>query len=306
MLAFFRHLMVFLLGALVGAVAILFFLPTFTATFSNAPAGAVVAIKEPAKPAKPAQPVAKVEEPAKPAEPVAKVEEPIKPAEPVAKVEEPAKPAEPTEPVAKVEEPAKPAEPTKPMVEEPVKPVDPVAKVEAKPKTDSSQKLDYTALNARPVFWPPSVLVTTATSTALMEKGQKVADIPLAEGDVLQISKVLGDGTLEVRAQGLKFEIDQKLTDFEAGVRRKITELADKGSTIPAPYKTDRPYVPPIAPLPTAPAPVEKPVPAVTEKPPTTKPTPRPKDTLDDKMNSLFGRKLTPEEAADAKKKPAK
>jgi hypothetical protein len=139
-----------------------------------------------------------------------------------------------------------------------------------------------------------------------MEKGQKVADIPLAEGDVLQISKVLGDGTLEVRAQGLKFEIDQKLTDFEAGVRRKITELADKGSTIPAPYKTDRPYVPPIAPLPTAPAPVEKPVPAVTEKPPTTKPTPRPKDTLDDKMNSLFGRKLTPEEAADAKKKPAK
>jgi len=115
-------------------------------------------------------------------------------------------------------------------------------------------------------------------------------------------------GTLEVRAQGLKFEIDQKLTDFEAGVRRKIAELADKGSTIPAPYKTDRPYVPPIAPLPTAPVPVEKPTPVVTEKPTptTTKPTTRPKDTLDDKMNSLFGRKATPEEVADAKKKPAK
>ncbi|MCE2684838.1 MAG: hypothetical protein LW857_06710, partial [Verrucomicrobiae bacterium] len=131
----------------------------------------------------------------------------------------------------------------------------------------------------------------------------------LADGDVLQVSKVLGDGTLEVRAQGLKFEIDQKLTDFEAGVRRKIAELADRGSTIPAPYKTDRPYVPPIAPLPTAPVRVEKPTPVVTEKPtptPTTKPTPRPKDTLDEKMNSLFGRKATPEEAADAKKKPAK
>jgi hypothetical protein len=311
MLAFFRHLMVFLLGALVGAVAILFFLPTFTATFTNVPSGTVVAVDVPAKPA---EPVAKVEEPAKPAEPVAKVEEPVakpaeptKPAEPVAKVEEPAKPAEP---VAKVEEPvAKPTEPAKPMTEEPAKPSDTVAKVEPKPKADAGQKLDYTALNARPIFWPPSVLVTTATSTALMEKGKKVADIPLAEGDVLQVSKVLGDGTLEVRAQGLKFEIDQKLTDFEAGVRRKIAELADKGSTIPAPYKTDRPYVPPIAPLPTAPAPVEKPAPVVTEKPtttPTTKPTPRPKDTLDEKMNSLFGRRATPEEAADAKKKPAK
>jgi hypothetical protein len=243
----------------------------------------------------------RVEEPVKPAEPT-------KPAEPVAKVEEPTKPAEP---VAKVEEPAKPAEPAKPMVEEPAKPAEPVAKTDAKAKPDAGQKLDYTALNARPIFWPPSVLVTTATSAALMEKGKKVADIPLAEGDVLQISKVLGDGTLEVRAQGLKFEIDQKLTDFEAGVRRKITELADKGSTIPAPYKTDKPYIPPIAPLPTAPIPVEKPAPVVTEKPTTapttTKPTTRPKDTLDDKMNSLFGRKATPEEAADAaKKKPAK
>ncbi len=298
MLAFFRHLMVFLLGALVGAVAILFFLPTFSATFTNTSMGAVAKVEEPAKPA---EPVAKVEVPAKPAEPVAKVEEPAKPAEPVAKVEEPAKPAEP---VAKVEEPAKPAEPGKPMVD------DTVAKTEPKPKADSNQKLDYTALNARPVFWPPSVLVTTATSSALMEQGKKVADIPLAEGDVLQVSKVLGDGTLEVRAQGLKFEIDQKLTDFEAGVRRKIAELADKGSTIPAPYKTDRPYVPPIAPLPTAPAPVEKPTPTVTEKPspaPTTKPPTRSKDTLDDKMNSLFGRKLTPEESAEAaKKKPAK
>ncbi len=303
MLAFFRHLMVFLLGALVGAVAILFFLPTFSATFTNTSMVDVAKVEEPAKPA---EPVAKVEEPAKPAEPVAKVEEPAKPAEPVAKVEEPAKPAEP---VAKVEEPAKPAEPAKPMVDEPGKPADPVAKTELKPKADSGQKLDYTALNARPIFWPPSVLVTTATSAALMEKGKKVADIPLAEADVLQISKVLGDGTLEVRAQGLKFEIDQKLTDFEAGVRRKIAELADKGSTIPAPYKTDRPYVPPIAPLPTAPAPVEKPTPSVTEKPtpaPTTKPPTRSKDTLDDKMNSLFGRKLTPEESADAKKKPAK
>ena len=300
MLAFFRHLMVFLLGAIVGAVAILFFLPTFSATFTNAPIGAVAKVETP-----------KVVEPAKPVETVAKVEETVKPAEPVAKVEEPVKAAEP---VAKAEEPAKPAEPAKPVVEESAKPTETVAKTEPKGKSDANQKLDYAALNARPIFWPPSVLVTTATSTPLLEKGQKVADIPLDVGAVLQLSKVLGDGTLEVRAQGLKFEIDQKLTDFEAGVRRKIAELADKGSTIPAPYKGDKPYVPPIAPLPTAPVPVEKPAPVAAEKPaPTTpataaptKSTTRPKDTLDDKMNSLFGRKATPEEAADAKKKPAK
>lgn len=296
MLAFIRYLMVFLLGSLVGAVSILFFLPTFSATFTNLAPGVTAPVAKVEEPVKPVV-VAKVEEPAKPAEPT-------KPAEPVAKVEEPAKPAEP---VAKVEEPAKPAEPAKPMAEETTKPTESVAKVE--PKSGSNQKLDYTALNARAIFWPPSVLVTTATSTPLLEKGQKVADIPLEEGAVLQVSKVLGDGTLEVRARGMKFEIDSKLTDFEAGVRKKIAELADKGSTVPPPYKTDRPYVPPIAPLPVPPV-IEKPAPApVVEKPvapaptTTTKPTPRPRDNLDDKMNSLFGRKATPEEAADAKKK---
>jgi hypothetical protein len=317
MLAFIRYLMVFLLGGIAGAVAILFFLPTFSATFTNAPLGGVpvAKVEEPAKPAEPvAKVAAKVEEPAKPAEPVAKVEEPVKPAEPVAKVEEPAKPAEPVAKVdAKVEEPAKPAEPAKPMAEEPAKPAEAVAKT----KSDADKKLDYVALNARPIFWPPSVLVTTATSTPLMEKGKKVADIPLEVGAVLQLSKVLGDGTLEVRAQGLKFEIDGKLTDFDDGVRRKIADLAEKGSTIPPPYKTDKPYIPPIVPLPTAPPPAVKtpdPAPATpTERPAvpaptTTKPTPRPRDNLDDKMNSLFGRRATPEEAAEAKKKssPAK
>lgn len=307
MLAFIRYLMVFLLGGIAGAVAILFFLPTFSATFTNGPAGSrpVAKVEEPAKPAEPV--ASKVVEPTKPAEPVAKVEEPAKPAEPVAKVEEPAKPAEP---VAKVEEPAKPAEPAKPMTEEPAKPAEPVAKTPS--KGDADKKLDYAALNARPIFWPPSVLVTTATSTALMEKGKKIADIPLDVGAVLQVSKVLGDGTLEVRAQGMKFEIDNKLTDFDAGVRRKIAELADKGSTVPPPYKGEKPYIPPIAPLPTAPAPVVKtpdPAPAVTQPAPTTttapttKPAPRTRDNLDDKMNSLFGRKMSDEEKADAKKK---
>jgi hypothetical protein len=84
MLAFFRSLLVFLLGAVVGAVALLIFLPSFSVTFSNRPDNRAVAKPAPVKPApvkvaeKPAEPVAKVEE--KPAEPA----EPTKPEEPVA------------------------------------------------------------------------------------------------------------------------------------------------------------------------------------------------------------------------------
>ena len=275
MLAFFRNLLVFLLGAVVGAVALLIFLPTFSVTFSNRPdnrAGAKPAAVKPA-------PVRVVE---KPAEPVAKVEE--KPAEP-------AEPAKPEEPVA-------------------VKPVKPAAE----------EKLDFTLLNGRPIFWPAAVVVTTATSTPLMEKGTKVADIPLDVGTTLQVSKVLGDGALLVRAQGMQFEIDYRLTDFDAIVRKKIQDVIDAGSKVPPPFKSAPVYVPPIAPIPVIPAPAPKPTataPAPSTGPssasPATKPSPtRPSGgSLDDKMNSLFGRRMSDEEKADAKaaekkKAPAK
>jgi hypothetical protein len=274
MLAFFRSLLVFLLGAVVGAVALLIFLPTFSVTFSNRPdnrAGAKPAAVKPA-------PVKVVE---KPAEPVAKVEE--KPAEP-------AEPAKPEEPVA-------------------VKPVKPVAE----------EKLDFTLLNGRPIFWPAAVVVTTATSTPLMEKGAKVADIPLDVGTTLQVSKVLGDGALLVRAQGMQFEIDYRLTDFDAIVRKKIQDVIDAGSKVPPPFKSAPVYVPPIAPMPVVPPPPVKPAPVAppatgpSSTSPATKPSPtRPSGgSLDDKMNSLFGRRMSDEEKADVKaaekkKAPAK
>lgn len=145
---------------------------------------------------------------------------------------------------------------------EPAKPVEPVAKVEEKPaepvkaaKPASDEKLDFTLLNGRPLFWPAAVAVTTATSTTLMEKGAKVADIPLDVGTTLQISKVLGDGALLVRAQGLQFEIDHRLTDFDAVVRKKIQEVIDAGSKVPPPFKSAPVYVAPIAPIPVIPAP---------------------------------------------------
>lgn len=321
MLAFFRGLLVFLLGSVAGAVGILLFLPTFSVTFSNRPENRPVAKPAPAKPATPAKVEEKPAEPAKPVEPVAKTEE--KPAEP-AKPEEPvaAKPPmkeTPAEPVAKPEEPVAVKPPMKEV------PAEPVAKTEEKPaepakpaKPVAEEKIDFTLLNGRPLFWPAAVAVTTATSTPLIEKGVKVADLPLDVGTTLQISKVLGDGALVVRAQGFQFEIDHRLTDFDAVVRKKIQEVIDAGSKVPPPFKSAPVYVPPIAPIPVIPAPkptVVAPTPPPATGPssasPATKPSPtRPSGgSLDDKMNSLFGRKMSDEEKAEAKaaekKKPA-
>ena len=304
MLAFFRSLLVFLLGAVVGAVALLIFLPTFSVTFSNRPDNRAVAKPAPVKPA----PV-KVEE--KPAEPA----EPTKPEEPVA-VKPPMKET-PTEPVAKPEEPIAVKPPMKETPTEPAKPEEPVAVKPVKPSAE--EKLDFTLLNGRPIFWPAAIVVTTATSTPLMEKGAKVADIPLDVGTTLQVSKVLGDGALLVRAQGMQFEIDYRLTDFDAVVRKKIQDVIDAGSKVPPPFKSAPVYVPPIAPMPVVPPPPVKPAPVAppatgpSSTSPATKPSPtRPSGgSLDDKMNSLFGRRMSDEEKADAKaaekkKAPAK
>jgi hypothetical protein len=321
MLAFFRGLLVFLLGAVVGAVALLIFLPTFSVTFSNRPDNRAVAKPAPVKPA-PVKVEEKPAEPIKPAEPVAKVEEkPAEPAEPT-KPEEPvaAKPPmkeTPTEPGAKPEEPVAAKPPMKETPAEPAKPEEPVAVKPVKPAAE--EKIDFTLLNGRPIFWPAAVVVTTATSTPLMEKGAKVADIPLDVGTTLQISKVLGDGALLVRAQGMQFEIDYRLTDFDAVVRKKIQDVVDAGSKVPPPFKSAPVYVPPPVPMPVVPPQPVKPAPVApsstgpSSTSPATKPSPtRPSGgSLDDKMNSLFGRRMSDEEKAaakdaDKKKAPAK
>lgn len=96
--------------------------------------------------------------------------------------------------------------------------------------------------------------------------------------------------------------------------------MIDAGSKVPPPFKSAPVYVPPIAPIPVIPAPAPKPAataPAPSTGPssasPATKPSPtRPSGgSLDDKMNSLFGRRMSDEEKAaakdaDKKKAPAK
>lgn len=148
-------------------------------------------------------------------------------------------------------------------------------------------QLDYTAINERPIFWPSAVKVLTNTTVPLLEKNKKIADLPLNKGDVLQLSKVYGDGKLEVRAKNLKFEIDSKLTNFDVLVREKIKELAAQGNNILAPFvRPGENYVPPAKPKLTAPAkkeptPVAEPEPAETA-------TETKSPSLDDKMNALF------------------
>ena len=187
------------------------------------------------------------------------------------------------------------------------------ANIEAKENvTENLTPLDYTAINERPIFWPSAVKVLTNTTVSLLEKNKKIADLPLSMGDVLQLSRVYGDGKLEVRAKNLKFEIDSKFTNFDVLVREKIKELAAQGNTTLAPFvRPGENYVPPAKPK--LVAPVKNPVPATTNtvnpsvpvaEPETTEPATENKGrSLDDKMNALFSQGSTPSEKDKTKPK---
>jgi len=179
---------------------------------------------------------------------------------------------------------------------------------------DSLPPLDYTAINERPIFWPSAVKVLVNTVVPLVEKNKKIAELPLNAGDVLQLSKVYGDGKLEVRAKNLKFEIDSKLTNFDILVREKINELAAQGNTTLAPFvRPGENYIPPAKPklvVPvknTPPATGKTPNPNETlsvPEPETTEPAPENKGrSLDDKMNALFSQGTTSTEKDKTKNK---
>ncbi len=172
--------------------------------------------------------------------------------------------------------------------EEESTPANNTAMIEARENAPSNLlPLDYTAINERPLFWPSAVKVLADTTVPLLEKNKKIADLPLNAGDTLQLSKVYGDGKLEVRAKNLKFEIDSDRTNFDVQVREKINELAAQGNNTPAPFvRPGENYVPPAKPKLTAPAkkeptPVAEPEPAETA-------TETKSPSLDDKMNALF------------------
>lgn len=241
MAAFFRGLILFLFGAIVGAGGILFFTPSFNVVVSRNPGAA--------KPIELASTPAPAVVPAAPATPVAK---------PVAATAVVAKPIE----VAPAPAPAA---------------VAPAAPVAAEPT------IDFKSISEHLILWPTSVTVKTATIVPVLVDGKKTQDLALDVGTVLQVSKVLADGSLEARAKGAKFEIKSTLTDFSVELGKRVSELVAKGAKIDSPFASAPTATPatPAAPAPAVPVPAT-PVAAVAPKGPL---------TLAQRVDILFGNK---------------
>ena len=231
MAAFFRGLLLFLFGALIGAGGILFFTPTFNVVVSRNPGA-------------------------------------LKPAEFTPAVA-------PVTAVAKAPAPIPVVVTAKPAVVEAAKPAPAVASAEP--------ALDFKSIAEHLILWPNSVSVTTATTVPVFADGKKVQDLALEAGTVLQLSKVLADGLLEVRAKGAKFEMKSAQTDFSAELGKRVAELVAKGTKIESPFiaASAPPSASPAAPVPAV-ALVDTPVVVVAA-------APKGPPTLAQKVDALFG-----------------
>ena len=161
-------------------------------------------------------------------------------------------------------------------------PVAPVA-----PATDEPA-IDFKSISEHLVLWPNSVTVKTATTVPVMVDGKKVQDLALDVGTLLQVSKVLSDGSLEARAKGAKFEIKSTFTDFSAELGKRVSELVAKGAKIDSPFAAA-----PAVTTPLAAAPVAMPAPPVDAIPAVTTPISVPwfRLTLAQRVDVLFGNK---------------
>ncbi|MEN9815499.1 MAG: hypothetical protein RLZZ412_1481 [Verrucomicrobiota bacterium] len=254
MAAFFRGLLLFLFGALAGAAGILFLTPSFQVD------------------------VRRGDTAVKPLDLGSRV---------ATSTPAPAAPA-PTPTPAKAAAPA-------PATTVAVKP----AAASAAPTAPSSAgsavepTLDFAAISRHLVLWPTAVTVKKPTTVAVVVEGQKPQDLALETGAVLQLTRVLANGQLEVRAKGAKFEIASTATDFAAELGKRVTELVAKGTKFDSPYPAAAPAAEPapVAPVAVAPAPV-----AVVPKGPL---------TLAQRIDVLYGRKPPEPEATPAPAAPA-
>ena len=235
MAAFFRGLLIFLFGAIVGAGGILFFTPSFNVVVSRSESAA--------QPIEVAVASAPVVAPVVPAAP--KVTSPV--ATPASTV------------VAVAPAPAAPATPATPAAAEPA--------------------IDFKAISEYLILWPTAVAVKTATTVPVIVDGKKVQDLALEVGTVLQVSKVLADGSIEVRAKGAKFEIKSTFTDFSVELGKRVSELVAKGVKVDAAFAANSSAMTPVAPVDATLSPVA-PVVAVIPKGPL---------TLAQRVDVLFG-----------------
>ena len=173
--------------------------------------------------------------------------------------------------------PAKAAAPSTTVAVKPAAPAAPTTPAAA--ASSAEQSLDFAAISRHLVLWPTAVTVKKPTTVAVVVEGQKPQDLALEAGAVLQLTRVLPTGQLEVRAKGAKFEIASTATDFAAELGKRVTELVAKGTKFDSPYPVAAPAAEtaPSAPVAVAPAPV-----VVVPKGPL---------TLAQRIDVLYGRK---------------
>ena len=191
-------------------------------------------------------------------------------------------------------EPATPKPVTPAPVAVATKPSAPAPAAVAAPTPATPEpSLDFAAISRHLILWPTAVTVKTPTTVTVNVEGQKPQDLALEAGAVLQLTRVLPTGQLEVRAKGAKFEIKSTFTDFAAELGKRVTELVAKGTKFDSPYPTAVASAA-AEPAPAAPVAVA-PVVVVPKGPP----------TLAQRIDVLYGRKPPEPEAAVAPAAPA-
>ncbi len=137
--------------------------------------------------------------------------------------------------------------------------------------------IEYAQVAGRPAFWPAEVQAVVPSVITFSEDGKKTEEMRIASGTTLQLSGVQPDGMLELRAQGRKFTLHAKFTDFDGLVRKKARELIARASgatpAVPAPAAASA----------VAPEPVVAAVPPAPAKP-------RGPLTMQQKLDALYGR----------------
>ena len=173
-----------------------------------------------------------------------------------------------------------------------VTPPTPAATASAASAAEAS--LDFAAISRHLIIWPTAVTVKSPTNVTVNVEGQPPQALALEAGAVLQLTRVLPTGQLEVRAKGAKFEIKSTFTDFAAELGKRVTELVAKGTKFDSPYPAATASAA-AEPASTAPAVVAAAPVAVASKGPL---------TLAQRIDVLYGRK-PPEPVAPTAANPA-
>ena len=88
--------------------------------------------------------------------------------------------------------------------------------------------VDFGELCIKPAAWPPVITLNKAIDAQILQGNEIIGELPVAAGERLQVTKVFGDGTVEVRAKGARFVVDHKLTDLEPQARARLAEISGK------------------------------------------------------------------------------